>query len=197
MSDLLDNKQILEREQEIDELRHAYGLLATSFPQARAELEGLASKGSVMSMIYLGHAYKCQGPSGYSEADKWYRMAYLQKSSSALLHLALMNYQEGRIQEAKNLWLEGVSKNDAPSMFWLASLYIENPSIKEGKYEIKSLLEKASALGQIRAKRRLAIMLMKGNFGILSIFRGIYVFFDFLISGFAVAYHDPASRRLW
>jgi TPR repeat protein len=108
-----------------------------------------------------------------------------------------MNYQAGKTKEAEDLWSDGVSKNDGPSMFWLASLYLASSSIRVKRAEIKALLERANALGQLRAKHRLGVMLMVGRYGIINIPRGVFLFLRFLISGFKVALRDPTSRRLW
>jgi TPR repeat protein len=194
---LIDDHQLLDLEQDELRLHEAKNRLATNFPQAKAELEDLADHGSVMAMLYLAHAFSERGEAGYVEAEKWYRMAYERNSSTALFSLAKLNYLRGNISEAEKIWTYGASKNDSPSMFWLASIYLDNLSDTAKRAQAKPLLENASALGQLRATYRLGRILLTGEYGLTKIPRGLLLCLKFLISGVRVAYRDPTSRRLW
>jgi TPR repeat protein len=126
----------------------------------------------------------------------WYRAAYERGSSSALFGLGSYYYRRENYGEAEKIFMDGVSKNDAVSMYWLASIYVVRH--QDGKdFEIKDLLERSAALGQIYAKNSLAFLLMKGRYGLRNIPRGIMLYFLSIIEGFKTGIRNPHDRRLW
>lgn len=145
---LMDNDELRNKEPRLDELDGAQALVATDFSGARAKFEELANQGSVLAMVHLAFAHSERGE--MEQAKYWYRKAYQSGSSNALFCLATVSYHEGDIAEAEKLWSDGVSKNDGPSMFPLAVIYLD--SADEGKNShAKRLLEKGHDLGQFRA----------------------------------------------
>jgi TPR repeat protein len=191
---LMDNDELRSKEPRLEELSEAQALVSTDFSAARQKFEELVNQGSVMAMVYLAFAHSERGE--MEQAKSWYRKAYQSGSSNALFCLATILYHEGDVAEAERLWSDGVSKNDAPSMFPLAVIYLE--SLDEDKNcQARMLLEKGHDLGQFRATQLLARRLATGKYGISNVPRGVFLFLKFLFSGFLVAHRDPNSRRLW
>lgn len=194
MDPLLDDDEFRNGDPDVEELEKAQALVPIDFSQAQARLEELANRGSVMAMLYLGFALSKRGQ--MEQAKRWYRLAYEKGSSTALFSLATLEYHGGRLAEAQKLWEEGASRNDAPSMFWLASIYL-NSSKTDRLESARKLLERADHHGQVRATHLLAKLLLTGKYGIENVPKGLLLFIKFLLSGFQVAYRDAASRRLW
>jgi tetratricopeptide (TPR) repeat protein len=199
---LLEDHEILARESNTEHLQHAYNLIKTDLHLAIAELENLASKGSVMSALYLAEIF-CREPNiDLDKAKRWWRFAYERDSSSGLFCLAAQYIKQGNYAEAEKIYLVGKSKNDAVAMFRLAKLYVLTGQFHWSSPEVKTLLETAASLGHAAAMRDLWMWHMKGAYGILNIPKGIFLFFYFLYRGavFSLSNHPnaygPSDRRL-
>lgn len=196
MDRFLDDHELLAQEPDSKALHEAYALLSTSPQAGLAALESLADRGSVMALLYLANHWKLKGEENYPFAQKWYRAAYENMSSTALLNLALTYCDQKNFDEAELIWKNGVSKDDAPSMFWLANLYLSESRYSRNADEARNLLEKANALGQLRAKHHLAVILMKERHNIFSIVRGMFLYLQTIFQVLRVAYRNPTSNRL-
>jgi TPR repeat protein len=196
MDHLLEERELFTLEPDMAALRDAYDSFIKDSTVGRPKLEALVARGSTMSMLYLANDYK-KRPRDSDKAAELYRIAYQSGSSAALLNLALILYKSGKISDAERLWSEGVAKNDPPSMYWLAHLYLNDLSNVKKQAEAARLLEQANQLGQIRATILLAKMHLTGKYGVRGIPRGLLLFLQSIVSSFGVAYRDPRSRRLW
>jgi TPR repeat protein len=192
-----EHEQLLAREPNLKRLQGAYALLSTDIEKGRSELEELANQGSVLSMLYLATSYKRGPHADQSKVERWYRAAYEKNALNAFSGLGTLYYGQGKYDLAEKIFVDGVSRNDAVSMYWLAKIYIEGPKLREKSDEIKHLLERSAAFGQVRAKNRLAFLLMRGRYGVTSIPRGVFLYFSSVVGGFRIALRDPEDRRLW
>lgn len=192
-----DDEDLMSREPDVAALQRAYGLLSADPERAARELEGLANAGSIKSMMYLGNLYQ-QGPhADFSKAERWYRSAYKLGALNAIYALGSLYYRQRKYEEAEEIFADGVSRNDGPSLYWLASIYTVDPRHVGKSEEIRNLLERATALGQVHAKHNLGLLLMKGRYGIRHIPRGVFLFMCGAVDAFRVTLRDPDSRRLW
>ena len=80
-----------------------------------------------MTMLNLAFALYQRGD--IQEAERWYRAAHEKGSSSGLFSLAALKNQQGFTAEAEMLWAEGTAKDDGPSLFRLATLYLDSPDL--------------------------------------------------------------------
>jgi TPR repeat protein len=190
----MDDGELRSNEQRLDEVNEARDLAATDFSAAQQKFEELANQGSILAMVCLAFAQNKRGQ--IEQARSWYRKAYQGGSSTALFSLATMLYHEGDVAEAEKLWSDGVSKNDGPSMFPLAVIYLDSAD-KDKNSQARMLLEKGNELGQLRATQLLARRLATGKYGIANVPKGVFLFLKCLFSGFLVAYRNPDSPRLW
>jgi TPR repeat protein len=108
-----------------------------------------------------------------------------------------MYYRKGRYIEAEKYFVEGASKQDAPSMYWLATLYLTQSNDAAKHAKARMLLEEAIRCGSVHAKHGLGLLYMKGQFGIKYVLRGLWLFLAGIVDAFRVTYRDPLSRRLW
>jgi hypothetical protein len=74
-----------------------------------------------------------------------------------LINLGLIYYRSARYDEAEKIFQDGVSKNDGPSMVWLAIIHLRNKNDDMKSAEAERLLETANSLGQFRAKSHLGL----------------------------------------
>jgi TPR repeat protein len=173
---LLDHEALMAREADVPRLQEAYELLSTDREHALAPLEELAGRGSVLSMLYLAQTYGAEPGGDRAKAEKWYRLAYERGSSTALFALGSLYYRERNYDEAEKIFKDGASKNDGVSMYWLASTYVVDTRHTGKSAEIKELLERSMALGQVYAQHDLGLFLLKGRYGLKNIPRGLYLF---------------------
>ena len=101
-----------------------------------------------------------------------------------------------RYAEAQRMFEIGVSENDAPSMNMLGRMYKNGIGVNRDITRARSLLEKSVSLGNLFAKRSLAEILLRGNFGPLQFLRGIYLWISGFMEVATVAFADSRSDRL-
>jgi TPR repeat protein len=197
---MLEDNEIMAREQDLERLRHAYELIRTDRSRAIVELERLASEGSVMSAIYLADSFVKEPNIDNEKAEKWLKVAYERGSARGLFHLAKHYVKIGNYNDAEKVYLNGVSRNDGPSMYYLVKLYIKINRYGVASSEVRNLLESAAALGQVKAMHDLWILYIKGTFGIRNIPRGVFLLVYFILRGFKWTFagaYGPSDRRRW
>jgi TPR repeat protein len=191
-------ENLWEGEPDLAELRRAHGLLATDGTQALIELKALADRGSTMSMVYLAHAYRTGIGTGIDlrQAEDWYGRAAKRGSTLASYELGRVCLELKRYADAKEAFNVGTAKSYAPSMHMLGMMYFKGSGVDSDLSKARDLLERSAALGHVFAKRNLAMLLIKGRFGLLQVPRGLWL----LLSGFKNAVTtlcaDPHSDRL-
>ncbi|HTO83812.1 MAG TPA: tetratricopeptide repeat protein [Methylomirabilota bacterium] len=183
-----------ENEPDLAQLRRAHSLLRDNPAQALRDLEGLADRGSTMSMLYIGYA--CRHGEGTARdlvrAAEWYSRAASRGSKLGRYLLGRVYLELERYAEAQQMFEMGVSENYAPSMNLLGIMYMRRRGIERDTSRALFLLEQSASLGNIYGKRNLARLLLKGTFGPLQFLRGIYIF----ISVFKdVLSTDPRSEQ--
>lgn len=191
---LMNDEELRSSEPDLSKLDRAQTLVSTDFSSARAMFEELANCGSVLAMSYLAFALLKNGD--IQEAKRWYRAAYERGSSTGLHSLAMIENRQGFTRKAEILWEQGASQDDGPSVFRLATLYL-NSADEMKRAQSRALLEKAHGLGQVRATILLAQRLASGKYGIQNVPKGIVLFLCGSVSVVRVARRDLADRRLW
>ena len=185
------------REPDLERVRRAHALLSSNASRGMAALETLANEGSVLSMLYLAQAHQFGPYADSAKAERWYRSAYERGSATALFSLGSIAYRRGDYATAERYFAEGASKDDGPSTYWLATIYLTHPSQCADAEQVRVLLERAIKTGQIRAKHGLGLLYLRGQFGIRYIPRGIWLFVAGMIDAFRTTFRDPSNRRLW
>jgi tetratricopeptide (TPR) repeat protein len=200
---ILEDDEIMAREPDLVRLRQAYALLQTDSSHAIEELQKMASAGSVMSALYLSECFGKEPYIDLKKAEKWLKMAYGQGSARGLFCLAAHYVKIENYAEAEKIYLDGVEKNDGPSIYYLAKLYLKTNRYSIASPEVKNLFERAAALGQAKAMRDVWLLYIKGAFGIWNIPKGVFLLISYIFRVFRGAVgqrsdvYGPSDRRLW
>ena len=81
----------------------------------------------------------------------------------------------------------------APAIYCLGQMYVDGTGVSKQPDKGRALLEQATALGHVFAKRGLAKLLMSGQFGFFNTFRGGCFFLGALKDGVVVGMNEDAS----
>lgn len=195
----MEHTQDRENEPDVTLLNEAYALLETDPARAVKELQSLAERGSSYSMLYLGWA--SQKGTGVAvdakQAEVWFRRAVEKGSELAIYYLGHFYLQQQEYSKAHEVFAMGVSKRYAPAIYCLGQMYLDGTGVSKQPDKARALLEQATALGHVFAKRSLAKLLMSGQFGLYSILRGCSLFLGALKDGLVVGMkEDTSSDRL-
>lgn len=186
------------KEPDGDELRRAYDLLATAPADALVALKGLAKRGSVMSMLYIAEA--CRKGMGTNvdlvQAQDWYRRAANCGSIPASYELGRILFELKNYAKSKEAFDVGEAHDYAPSINMLGMMYLRGLSVEKNISRARELLERASGLGHVFAKRNLAGLLMRGAYGPLGFLRGVGLFLVAVKDTLTIVLNDPLSDRL-
>ena len=142
---------------------------------------GYTSQGSATSADQLPSA-----PTGQATA-----LAYI-----AMFNLGAYYFNRKKFKLAEEVFRDGVSRGDIPSMYHLAKIYLLDNAAVGNVDKARELLERAASAGHVFAKKRLAMLLMCRHYGWRSKLRGIWMYFQAPIEGCKIAIRDPNSPLL-
>jgi localization factor PodJL len=83
-----------------------------------------------------------------------------------------------------------------PSTRQLGGLYLRGTGVERDLNKAREFFERASASGNVFAKRDLAYLLIRGHFGFLQILRGAGLFFTAIKDLTVVILTDPTRENL-
>jgi len=173
-------------------------LLRTAPEQAIAELQALAQNGSVLSMVYLGHAFRNGTGTAVDlqKSDEWYRLATERGSALAPGILGAYYYDTGQYSLAETYFKISAERNYLPAVFRIGKFYLDAPTGDRQLVKARDYLEQATAGGHVVAKRVLGGLLIQGNFGLSQRLRGAWLVASALKDILVVTATDPESDRL-
>jgi len=189
---------IWANEPDIEQLRRLHALLRTDAARALNGLEGLAERGSLMSMLYIANAFS-EGVgvrADPQQSEQWYRKAADCGSMLARYELGRLLLKREEYRAAQEAFERGMSQNHAPSIHMLALMYLRGQGVSKDKRRARELLEKSASLGHVFSKRNLGVLLMSGDFGPTQRLRGVSLFLSALRDAAVVVPRDPTSNQL-
>lgn len=156
---------LLRREPDPERLHRAAGLLQGAPEQAVAEFQALTEIGSVLSMIYLGHAFRNGVGTGrdLDKSEEWYRLGSDRGSALAAGILGAYYYDTARYSLAETYFKISADRNYLPAIFRLGKFYLDAPSGNQQLAKARSYLKAAAARGHVVAKRVLGGLLLREN----------------------------------
>lgn len=188
-----------DAEPDLELLRKAADGMMSGSQQAFRDLCRLAERGSLQSVMLIGYAYG-QGFGVAKNPEKqisWYRVASEAGSVDASYRLGRIFTAAGNAPEAVEFYKRAISKNYTPAMYQLAMIYLRGAlGVETNKSKARELLEVASSLGHVHARRELGLALALGRYGILNIARGVLTWLTVLPAATALVAKDPRSDNL-
>lgn len=187
------------QEPDLESLHKAYTKLQTE-PGLEAinDLEKLAERGSLMSMVYLGGAYEdgIAVLKNESQAENWYRRAMDGGSNLAVYYLGHLYLDKQDYLKAKEIFSYGDLKGYSPTTYRLAYMYLDGKGIPKDERKAFELFKKASDDGHVFAKRKLAGIYLSGKYGVTNIFKGFFLFLIAVKDVIALSIIDPHSDHI-
>ncbi|HEY4113579.1 MAG TPA: tetratricopeptide repeat protein [Rhizomicrobium sp.] len=145
--------------------------------RALQELKWLASRGSVMSMIYIGEAYaRGRGLKvDLEEAIRWYKQAAEMGSALAQHLLGRAYLKQKRTEQALESFRHAAAQDYPPSIYFLGRMNCWGMGVPRNIEEGTRLFERAMALGNSPAKGALATILLVYHDGVFDRLRGVWL----------------------
>jgi uncharacterized protein len=187
-----------DREPDMDSLRRAYARLKSEPNEAIRDLEGLAARGSLASMQYIGSAYELgEGVQpDQAKAWQWYERAAHAGAPLAAYKLGRKYLREGKYTEAQKSFEIGMAQGYMPCIHFLGRMYWKGFGVSPNLDHARLLLERASSAGYVFAKRDLAIFLIQGRFGLAQRIRGVWLWLASVKGLVTVFLTDPTLEKL-
>lgn len=162
------------QEPDLDKLRAAYQRRQNDPVGAIAAFRELATRGSVKSLLYMAEMFRdgLGVEQNSNEAMKFFEQARKLGSLDGLLSLGMLYAEIGSIDKAEEVFKEGAKREYAPAMDRLAMIYLKERN-DQNKAEAIELLEGASRIGNIYAKRHLGALLIRSGPGVAARLRGV------------------------
>jgi hypothetical protein len=163
-------------------------MLQSDSANALIELKALAESGSIMSMVYLGDAYKLgKGTKiDLSRAEEWYRRAADKGSLLGSYSLGRLYFRLKRYVEAKNAFSVAAARDYIPAVHFLGRMYASGKGVEKDSVKAEQLLERASKNGSVLAKGVLAYLLTHGHLSPLRFLRGMWLYLGMWVDLFIV-----------
>lgn len=194
----METPEIWDKEPDLDALTRACDLMTTNPTRALAEFRALEARGSIISLVNIGHIFEYGrgAPVDLAKAEEYYQRAHEGGSTSGLFYLGAICWKAKDYKRAEKLFEIGAKRNDPRSMYWLACAFLRNPDQSDRYERAAVLLERAYSMGHLQSQRKLGKLLISGRLGILSIPSGFRHYVRAAIIGSRLAVDDPTNERL-
>lgn len=145
------------------------------FSEALPILEELARNGDSSSQVMVGWMLlRGTGIAKDSlQAEVWFRRAADMGSPEGQYYSARMAFSAGNIGDAMTLFARSAEARFGPALLWLGMIHLRGLGIPENCEKGIEFLERASELGNLMAKRELAMLSLRGARGFWQIPVGI------------------------
>jgi TPR repeat protein len=181
------------------EYERARDLLQTSdWRDGLKELEGLAHRGSIMSMLLVSDAMR----NGWlyhqdlPRAEAWYQVAVESGSARGLFGLGLTRLLMGRYSQAIQDLEAAIARRFPPAYNALAGIYFRGDGVPADRQKALDLYRRGAALGHLPAKRNLVQQSIHGRFGPFRRVVGILTAFPMAYELVRVKARTPYTDRL-
>jgi TPR repeat protein len=173
-------------------------LLATDWRKALKDMEALAHRGSIMSMLFVSDAMR----DGYKYdqdlpcAERWYRVAVESGSVRGQAGLATTHVRMGRYAQAVEELESAIAKRYPPAMNSLAVMYFRGDSIPQDKAKALDLWCRGASLGHYHSKRHLIGQSLHGKFGFWKAIWAAWLFFPTVMDLAKIRFANRYSDRM-
>jgi len=162
------------------------------------ELEQLAHRGSIMSMLLVSDAMRdgWMYDQDLPGAEAWYRVAVRSGSARGLFGLGLTHLLMGRFAEAIQDLEEAVARDFPPALNALAGIYFRGDGVPVDRRKALDLWRRGASLGHLPAKRNLVQQSIHGRLGASRIIEGLMALLPFACEWVTVRRTSPYTDRL-
>lgn len=158
----------------------------------------LAQAGSLNAQLRISRMYilGLGVPQDFDEARPWCQKAAEENDPLGQFFLSTVYSGQGHYQEAIE-WLEkSAAQGYPPALYSLGWLYETGEGIRVDEDKAAGYYEQAAKMGHLLAYRQIALRMLKGKRGIVSIPQGLYLYIRFLWETIQLARNDPNNERL-
>jgi uncharacterized protein len=167
------------------------------YEEALKRYRTLADGGSTTAQLFVGWMYHAgQGvKQDFDEARRWYQKA-ADANAMGQFYLGTLFRSEQQYQLAVE-WLEkSASQGYPPALYRLGRMYDTGEGVPVDYDRAYSCFKRAAKMGHLLAQREVAVKMLKGHNGSLSILKGFYLFIRVLFRGALVAWQDLDSDMI-
>ncbi|NEX93810.1 tetratricopeptide repeat protein [Caulobacter sp. 17J65-9] len=160
--DALEDPLLAEYERARDQLHGA------DWREALKELESLADRGSLMSMLLVADAARegWKYEQDLPDAEAWYEAAVEAGSARGLFGLGRTHLAMGRFAEAIHELEAAIARGFPAAYNVLAIMYFNGEGVPVDRWRAWKLWRKGAALGHLPAKRHMVHQALHGRFGL-------------------------------
>lgn len=144
-------------------------LQGSDWRQGLEEMEGLARRGSLMSMLLVSDAMRdgWMYDQDLPGAEAWYQVAVESGSARGLFGLGLTHLLMDRFSEAIQDLEAAIARGYPPAYNALAGIYFRGDGVPVDRQRALNLWRKGASLGHLPAKRNLVRESIHGRYGLL------------------------------
>ncbi len=189
---------IYEADPDLKEFIRLRDLVPENPTQALREIEGLADRGSAMSMLYIADALRTGSTyqQDLEKAEGWYRLVAHAGLPHGAHGLGLIHRMRNKYSQAVEEFEVGVQRGFAPSMNVLGLMCFNGEGVKKDILKARRLWKRGIDLGNLWSKRNLARECVSVKFGVSNILYGILLFLSGTIDIPMIVWADRYSDRL-
>src|SRR3990167_2513064 len=153
-------------------------LKANKLAEAFAAYEDLARAGDVQCQIYVGWMlHEGQGvPRDKERALGWFERAATLGSKEGAFYCGRSAFGRNDHTQGLRWFHQAATQEYGPALLWLGLAHVRGLGVAVDRPKGIRYLERAAATGNFFARRELALMMIRGEFGIARILVGLAMF---------------------
>lgn len=162
------------------------------------ELESLANRGSVMSILLIADALRrgWKYARDLPNAEAWYQVAVERGSVRGRYGLGLTHIAMGRFDKAIEGLNAAIIRNYPPAYSVLAGIYFEGKGVPVDRKKALNLWRRGASLGHLPSKRNLAYQRLRGADGLVGRIKGFFTGLQWAIEMVGVQDRNRYTDRL-
>jgi len=153
-------------------------LKGNHFAEAFAAYEELARAGDVQSQIYA--AWMLHEGHGIlrdkERALSWFERAATLGSKEGAFYCGRIAFGRNDYEKGLRWFRQAAAQEYGPALLWLGLAHVRGLGVATDRAKGIRFLERAADTGNFFAKRELALMMIRGEFGVLKILVGLVMF---------------------
>ena len=157
-----------------------------------------AANGSVIAIVWLGYLHEIGkgAPLDLVEAERYYRQATDAGSGNGPHYLGNLLLRADRTADAVAAFEIAASRGFSPAIYRLGALHEHGHGVPKDEAKAEILYREAAKFGNLWARRKIAVRMMKGVDGVLKIVPGAVAFAALTCAVIRIGSKDVGDPRL-